>query len=309
MKQGEADAPFVTLGRIGFVGAGAVGGSLAVALAVVGAQVVAVTAQHTANAAAVTTRIPGCMVASDVAGVLAQSDCVILATPDDAITKVAAVAPWRAGQLAIHLSGAHGAELLAAAEAKGAHTAALHPLMTFPQALREAPADDILARLQGATWALEATDETLAAALRALVVTLGGRTITLRVEDRVPYHLSAVLASNYVTALLGAAVSLWQDALGVDGEMAREALLPLLRASVTNLETVGLPAALTGPIARGDLSVVRAHLAWLDAHAAELTNGPALRAAYVALARLAIPLAQSKGTLSTEAARALEDLL
>ncbi|MGH2487348.1 MAG: DUF2520 domain-containing protein, partial [Ktedonobacterales bacterium] len=85
---------------------------------------------------------------------------------------------------------------------------------------------------------------------------------------------------------------------------ALPALLPLLRASVENLARVGLPDALTGPIARGDVGTITRHLAWLDAHTGD-PGGADLRAAYIALARLAIPLAEAKGSLSAAAAAEL----
>lgn len=184
---------------------------------------------------------------------------------------------------------------------------ALHPLMTFPRDTLGTPVEQILARLAGCTWALEASDARLAAALARLVAGLDGRVVRLAPADRVPYHIAGVLASNYVAALLGTGVHLWQP-FEPDAQAALRALLPLLKATVANLEAVGLPEALTGPLARGDSGTVAAHLAWLDAHAAT-SPGAALRDAYVALARLALPLAETKGTLTPEAAAELRRLL
>ncbi|HEX8035688.1 MAG TPA: DUF2520 domain-containing protein, partial [Ktedonobacterales bacterium] len=195
--------------------------------------------------------------------------------------------------------------------ARGAHPAALHPLMTFPRYPIDAPIAPIapiLERVRGCTWALEAEDAAIAERLEAIVVALDGRIVRLAAADRVPYHISGVLASNFVAALVGAGASLWQG-FGVDRAEAMAELLPLLRATVESLADVGLPGALTGPVARGDTGTVAAHLAWLDAHAAADPQIAVLRDAYVALARLAIPIARQKGTLSEEAAVRLEELL
>jgi predicted short-subunit dehydrogenase-like oxidoreductase (DUF2520 family) len=245
---------------------------------------------------------------------------------------------------------------LAGAAARGARVAALHPLMSFsavPASVGAADGADgadvpgvasvpgagaALARLAGCAWALEAGDEALAGDLEGIVRLLGGYAIRIGAADRVPYHIAAVLASNYVVALLGAAIALWEG-FGVPADAARDALMPLVRASVENVARVGPARALTGPVARGDAGTIAAHLRWLAArttdgagvHPAPLaaarerddsgqaddpgardpaTLDPAtLLTAYRDLARLAIPLARARGSLSAEAASALRAVL
>ncbi|HEX8983434.1 MAG TPA: DUF2520 domain-containing protein [Ktedonobacterales bacterium] len=290
--------------RVGVVGAGAVGGALLAALGVVGDTVrmapVAVFSRTFDHAQAAAKRAPGCEAVSSLDALIERCDLIFIATSDDAIALVAGAALWRSGQVVAHLSGAHGVTPLAAAAARGAMTAALHPLMTFPRSLRDATAADILARMAGATWALECPDAEAARRLSALVTALAGRVIALTEADRAPYHLSGVLASNYVATLLGAASELWQG-WGVERGDALRALLPLLRATVENLESVGLPDALTGPIARGDVGAVRIHEEWLRASPAAAD----LRAAYEALARLTVPLAREKRSLDDAGASAI----
>ena len=93
----ETRAQAAALGRVGVIGSGAVGGSLARALADAGATVVAVTARKKAHAEALARRIPGCRAVASLAEVVAASDLILLAAPDDAITPIAATLPWRAG--------------------------------------------------------------------------------------------------------------------------------------------------------------------------------------------------------------------
>jgi predicted short-subunit dehydrogenase-like oxidoreductase (DUF2520 family) len=186
--------------------------------------------------------------------------------------------------------------------------AALHPLMTFPRTMEAPEVEAILRRLAGCSWAFEADDETSVDQCTAIVEALDGRAIRLSAADRAPYHLAAVLASNYIVTLLAAAVRLW-GTFGARPETALDALLPLTRAAVEQLKTAGLPDALTGPIARGDLGTLRTHLDWLTAHTASAPDLLRLRDAYIALARLTIPVAQRKGSLSQETAEALSRLL
>jgi predicted short-subunit dehydrogenase-like oxidoreductase (DUF2520 family) len=311
MPESGDDAPTAPL-RVGVIGAGAVGSALLMALGARGSAVglapVAVTSRTLAAAQAIAERIPGCAALDSAAALAERCDLVFIATSDDAIRAVAEGVAWRSGQAVAHLSGSQGVAPLAAAAARGALVAALHPLMTFPRALREADAAQTLARLAGVTWALECADATLAARLTAFVAALAGRVITLTEADRAPYHLSGVLVSNYLVALVGAAAQLWAG-WGVGRAEALHALTPLLRATLDNLETVGLPDALTGPIARGDVSAVRIHEAWLRAYAEATPDGAALREAYEALARLTIPLAREKGALDAEAADAIRRAL
>ena len=304
----DAAMQLATLGRLGVIGSGAVGASLARALAAAGAAVVAVSARNLTHARALASYIPGCRAVASPADVVATSDLTLLAAPDDAIAPLAEELPWRAGQRVVHFSGALGARALAAASDRGAPVAALHPLMTFTRALAAGPLDAIQARLRGCVWALETDDAALRVALQAMVAALGGRVALLTESDRIPYHIAGVLASNYVVTLMGAAVALWES-FGADSTLAREALLPLMRASVENLAAQEPAAALSGPIARGDIGTVRAHLNWLASAATSSQDMSALRDAYVALARLAIPLAEAKGTLSAARAEALRALL
>ncbi len=295
------DDRLAMLGRVGVIGAGALGTALARALVAHGANVTSVAARRPQRARALAEVLPGA-VASAPAEVADRCDVVLLAVSDDAVPVLASALPWQAGQRVLHLSGARGAEALAPAAARGAVVAALHPLMTFPRADLSTPVDEVLARLRGTTWALEAADTDFERTLEAVVAVLEGEVIRLGPADRVPYHAAAVLASNYVVVLLGAAVRLW-DAAGLEGHVALRGLLPLLRGVVEKLAQDGLPDALSGPIARGDVGTVAAHLAWLDALAIGDEEGAAIRDAYRALGQLAIPLGEAKGSLSADDAQ------
>lgn len=301
-------ATLSTIGSIGVIGSGAVGGALARALAAAGGQVVAVCARHLEHAETLARHIPGCRAYATPEEVAAVSHLVLLAVPDDAIISVAERIHWSAGQCVAHLSGAMSARVLSAAAERGASVAALHPLMTFTRALTNSSLDEIQERLRGCVWALETNDVMLRVTLHGMVLTLRGKVATLSENDRIPYHIAGVLASNYVVTLIGAAVALWES-FGEDASLAREALLPLLRASVENLAAMPPSAALSGPIARGDLGTLRAHLEWLASAAQTSPEISALRDAYLALAQLTAPLAEAKGTLTAERAAAIRALL
>ncbi len=119
---------------------------------------------------------------------------------------------------------------------------------------------------------------------------------------KVLYHAAAVMACNYVTALLDAAVTVYGKA-GIKSESAVAAIAPMVLATVENVAAMGPAEALTGPIARGDQAVVRRHLEALGRCDDELT------ALYKTLGRRTVDLALRKGTIDDAKADALRKLL
>jgi predicted short-subunit dehydrogenase-like oxidoreductase (DUF2520 family) len=301
-----------TLPRIGVVGVGAVGTTLAWSLAARGYPVVALCGSaSSAPPFWLATQVPGCLAVASAAEVAELAELVLLTVPDDALSTVVASIPWHAGQAAVHCSGATPARVLAYAGEQGSLYGSFHPLLSIPRS-RPAGAAEALARLAGCTFAIEAP-VSLAVVLEEMAHRLGAHALFLKEKDRVPYHLAAVLTSNYLVSLLAVATDLWAQ-FGVAREEAQAALLPLLRSTLANLEQLGLPESLTGPIARGDLGTVRAHLTYLAGQEAAPSSESALDArsldvAYRALGLLSLPVARAKGRLDEEQAAALYRLL
>lgn len=194
---------------------------------------------------------------------------VILAVPDSALNEVvydlAMMGHAPAGCVVLHLSGALSTDALEPLHHRGYAVGSMHPLM--------AVADPWLAgdRLVGAAFAM--TGEPAAnVAARRIVAELGGTPLTIAAAQRPLYHAAAVMASNYLVALIGAAVRMLGQA-GVEEEDALRALIPLLRGTLDNIGQLGVPAAVTGPIARGDVDTVRLHLARLSEEDRVLYSG------------------------------------
>lgn len=275
---------------IGILGAGRLGGSLAAALARAGYPVRAVASRAPASAARVAALAAGARVL-DAAALAAACDLVFITTGDAAVPVVAATTPWRPGQTVAHCSGVLSLDALDPARDAGAAVASFYPMQTF--AGEPAPAD-----WEGITVALEGGDADRAR-LAGLAAALGARTLTLEPEQKALYHAAAVMLSNYTVALMSASARLWQ-ALGFERTAAVAALLPLLRGTERNLARHGLPGALTGPIARGDVETIERHVRALDQWA------PDLLPLYAVLARPAIALALEQGGLTPAAAAAIE---
>jgi predicted short-subunit dehydrogenase-like oxidoreductase (DUF2520 family) len=267
--------------RLAFVGCGAAGRPLGVAWRRAGHEIGGVHARRSAEGAV------GALGAGTPGGPLDDADVVVFATPDDALADAARAHPLAAGQVALHLSGAHPSTILAPT---GARTASLHPLCAF------ADLETALAALP-ATWFFvegEAVD-----IAESLARDLGPHVARIDTGHKTLYHAAAAIASNYTVTLLALARDLFTRA-GVEDEQALAALAQLARGSIENVTRVGLPKGLTGPAARGDVDVIRRHVDALpDAH----------RALYLALLDATLPIARSKGALSPDAEAELRRLI
>jgi predicted short-subunit dehydrogenase-like oxidoreductase (DUF2520 family) len=178
---------------------------------------------------------------------------ILIAVPDDALDSVVKIlAESMQHGAALHTCGTRGPEALAPLEARGVSCAAMHPLQTVTTPERG------LTALPGAAFAITGSGAALAWALQ-IVALLQGEALRISPEHRPLYHAAAVMASNYLMAPIDAAVILMREA-GIEQEQALRVLAPLIRASIGNALTMGPVQALTGPVERGDIGTVAAHL-------------------------------------------------
>ena len=280
---------------IGFIGASLVGASLAVALSRKGYKVIAVASRSEPSAESLASRIEGCRPYRTPQGVVDSANVVFVTVPDGSIGKVASSVSWQKGQSAIHCSGIMPASEMDHAVRSGAQVGSLHPLQTFSSL------EGALESLEGSTFAIEA-DQPLRSFLEGVARDLGGRPIPLKAEDKALYHAAAVMACGHVVTLVSLAADLWGN-LGYSRAEALEALLPLLRGAVGGMEAVGLPQALTGPIARGDVATIQMHLAALRHRA------PHVLEPYRQVALSQIPIASAKSGLNRAATQRMQELL
>jgi predicted short-subunit dehydrogenase-like oxidoreductase (DUF2520 family) len=184
------------------------------------------------------------------------ASAVLLCVPDDAIAETCGrIAPLP--PLVGHVSGASTLDALAPASEQGASTFSLHPLQTFADG--DTPVD-------GTPAAIAGSGEQAVSFARSLAESLGMRPFEVPEESRAAYHAAAAMASNLLIALEESAAEVFER-IGI--ENARELLAPLVLRTAANWAERG-PAALTGPIARGDRATVERHRAALAESAPEL---------------------------------------
>jgi predicted short-subunit dehydrogenase-like oxidoreductase (DUF2520 family) len=281
--------------KIGFIGAGTTGTALAVRLSQKECPVVAVSSRTLSSAQKLARLVPNCQVYHTAQELADLAELVFITTPDDVIARVCSEVQWRGGQSVVHCSGAHSVDILEPAKDLGAAVGSFHPLQTF------ADVNQAIENLPGSTFALEA-EETLLSTLKELTFLLNGNWVELKPGDKVLYHAAAVFACNYLVTLVKLALDLWQD-FGVSSKEATRALLPLLEGTINNINNIGLPHCLTGPVARGDLGTIERHLGALEA------KSPSLLTTYKELGLQTIPIALAKGKVNERKAEEMKALL
>jgi predicted short-subunit dehydrogenase-like oxidoreductase (DUF2520 family) len=183
---------------------------------------------------------------------LPQSKLWMVASPDSEIERLACFirdcADVRDEDVIFHCSGALSSTVLSPVRAKGASIASVHPIRSFADPLQASE------RFSGTHCASEGDDAAMVV-LRNLFEAIGGRVFSIRTEAKLLVHSGHVFASNYLVALVECAERIYARA-GIAEETYREFLGPLVLSAAENVSTLGVTRALTGPISRGQVSLV-----------------------------------------------------
>ena len=225
-------------------------------------------------------------------------DVYLLAVPDARLSEVAqALVPHvDRRSVVLHCAGARDQHALAALRACGARVGVFHPLVSFATA-------HAAHSLRGVTFT-SFGDRAAIAAARKLARLLRAHLVVLEQAPGPAYHAAAALVANGAAAL----AQLGARALGQVGFRQRDAeraLSTLLSSVAQNIAQVGLPGALTGPVARGDAATVAAHVGALARIDRELVE------AYLALQPAVLATAKAAGLdpkLARKLARTLTGL-
>lgn len=285
------DDPTAPTPVVFIMGAGVVGTALAARLVRAGVPVAGLHGRQ-AELSDAASAISGVLASSgEIPDIVSESDVIIISVRDERIKEVAErlvrEKRLRKNQVLLHTSGANAAgDILAVARPHVRGLGTLHPLVSF--------ADPRLAvvGMKTVAFGLEGDPVARHAAAR-LVGLMGARFVVLESRNLALYHAGAVLVSNYVVVLADLGRSLLVEA-GVPADQALPALIPLMTSVVQNLAQVGLPAALTGPVERGDVSSVARHLETLGERA------PALVGLYKLMGREVLRIALTKAPLDSD---------
>lgn len=222
---------------------------------------------------------------------VSAADAIIIAVSDDSIAAVArTIAPdLKQGATVLHCAGARGTDDLGACEAGGAAIGVMHPLVSFPSRCSHPS-------LRGTTFTVNGSRRAIATS-RHIAKACGARVLVAQTGDA-GYHAAAALAANGSAALAFVSVTVLER-LGFDRRAAERAIGGLLQTVGENVQSLGVPGALTGPIARGEAEAVANHRAAL-----RRLNRGALRA-YDAVVPIIVSCARAAGLGQAKASKIL----
>jgi predicted short-subunit dehydrogenase-like oxidoreductase (DUF2520 family) len=230
---------------------------------------------------------------------MSPAEVFLISTPDDHIgescSALAASGLLRTGDIVFHCSGALPSADLISVKETGAFVGSVHPIKSIAD-----PAVSI-ETFDGTFCGVEGDDQSLEV-LRPAFEAIGGKTFPIDPQFKTVYHAAAVLVCSCLTSLLEVGAQAYVKA-GLNRETAMHVMEPIVRGTVENIFGSGTVRALTGPIARGDHSLVFKQLSTL------CDWNPRFGEIYRDLGAVALGLSRLQGAASPESLTALAELL
>lgn len=285
--------------KVAIIGAGKVGTAVGYLLSRRGYRIVGVASRRVTSSKKAISFIGQGAASNDPGQIAGQAEIIFITTSDEAIEsvckKVASSGSLVKGTYIFHTCGALPSSILSPAKKAGLYTGSIHPLQSL------ADVKEAVKRLPGSYFCIEGNKRALKVA-KKIVSDLKGRCLTVQVNRKPLYHAGAAVVSNFLVSTINFGLEL-NEAAGISRKRALKALMPLIHGTIGNIETIGIPSALTGPIARGDAEIVTRHLKSISKEKKEFLN------LYSELGKHTVKIAQKKGTLNTENARKIIALL
>ena len=224
-----------------------------------------------------------------------DADLVVLALRDrdlaPAVEKLVATRGVARGAAVVHVAGALDESVLAPLRALGASVAQMHPMISFASRTFFPSLARGNVHVQG--------DRVAVSRAKKVARALGMTARHFPELDTVGYHAAAALLANGAAALAAQAERVLV-ASHVPPRDAPRLLGPLLRSVADNVERLGFPGSLTGPVRRGDPAAVERGAKTLAARAPDAL--PLYRAAVLAQ----VPLARALDEVPAAALDAIE---
>jgi predicted short-subunit dehydrogenase-like oxidoreductase (DUF2520 family) len=228
-----------------------------------------------------------------------KADIFMIAASDEAIEqccrRLCHTGLLEQGVVVFHCSGSLPSTLLEPAKKRGASVASVHPVKSFAD---PAAAVETFA---GTFCALEG-DPQACSVLRDTLQQCGAITFAVEPECKAIYHAATVVICNYLVALMEVGLRGLEQA-GIPRETAMQVIEPIVRETADNVFKLGPVQALTGPIARGELSVVQKHCQALGRWDEKILR------IYQSLGQVAVELAAAQGNAHPDALAAISKTL
>lgn len=230
---------------------------------------------------------------------LLPADVTFIATPDESLVAVTAellkTGILLPGSILFFCSGILSTKEFQHLTDSGVSVASVHPVKSFarPERAKETFA--------GTFCGAEGAPEALAVVVPAFEH-IGGTVFSVAADTKPYYHAAPVFACNYLVALIEMSLKTYEYA-GVCRSDALLMLKPLVTETIENIFSAGTGGALTGPIRRGDASVIERHIKALDGRNPELSD------MYKKLGHITLEITKEQNDLSEVSLAILENLL
>ena len=194
---------------------------------------------------------------TDLGQAAADSNCIFLATPDDAIERITGNifdGMEDCGEkYVIHFSGSKSLKALNKAKEAGAKVGCMHPIKSF------ASPEEAVKTIKGTVFGITYSQQSVKKLIVFFVELMEGSFIEVSDKTKPMYHAACCVASNYLVALMDYAVAINQK-IGINPHDSVKALMGLVEGTLKNIKKMGTKESLTGPIARGDVGTIKDHL-------------------------------------------------
>lgn len=223
-----------------------------------------------------------------------KTDILFITVRDDQLKEVVALLSHfntLECKLFVHCSGALTSDILKPLLAKGS-LAAYHPMKSFVKGQGNTS-------FGGVYVDIETENDGDYEILRHLAESQGAIPFRVNKESKINLHTAASMVSNFGVALADVSSKLVDIN---DSKIADSALFNLMYQTIGNVTAIGTIDALSGPILRGDSTIIRQHLDSISSDANVLRI-------YISLAKHTLKMVEDSERLSKERIDAMNAIL
>lgn len=253
--------------KIGFIGAGKVGTSMGIYFSKNKLPLSGYFSRSRSSSERAS-QLTGSAVFEDIPTLVEESTLLFITTVDDQISAVVSQlnqsSRLNKNHTIVHTSGALSTEIFESLSKTGCGVCSLHPIMSFSDVTTAAE------NLSGTIFTLEGNPSGLEM-VKNIMATTDNKFFIIHKDSKILYHAAACILSNYLVTLIDSGFELLKTA-GIEEARISETFMPLIMATLGNIEKSGPLTALTGPLVRGDETTISKHLHAIETSAPEYLN-------------------------------------
>lgn len=276
-KESLSEVEVITM-KIGFVGAGKVGFSLGKYFCENNLEVIGYYSRSVKSSEEAA-EFTGTKCFYQIKEIVESSDIIFITTPDSEILSV-----WNQlkklsirNKLICHCSGVLSSEIFSDISKCGAYSYSVHPMFAISDKYNS------YKNLNQAFITIEGDKEKINEVI-SIIEKTGNKYRVISKDNKKLYHLASVISSNLVTGLVNNGI-LYLESCGFTQRDAIDALYPLIKNNIENIKERGPVDSLTGPLERGDVKTIEAHIEVIPKKD---------RLLYIQCSRNLIPIAEEK---------------